>query len=522
MSKRTLNLQRWTAFVICYVALDWVGDLHAFHGLDITPWNPSVPLGMICWLRYGRLTALPWFVALILGDLVIRGLPMPLANTIVVSGMMVAGYGLIAEGLRRHMKAGMLSTDQWNLVSWLAKVIIGTLATSCLYIALLYFFGVVSSQDWGVAALRFWIGDGVGIIVLMPFFGILFEAPQALCVALLRRETAAYVTLAVSILWFITEQTTGKATNSYLLFIPIVWAAARQGLVGASFAALVIQVGVIFAAQKWNLDDLAVFRFQIRGAVLSFVGFFIGVIIDEKQRVNLELQRTLRLATAGEMAGALAHELNQPLSALVAYGDAVQQLLEHGETGNRLHDAVERMVAESFRASEVVQRLRNIFSTGTTKLEHVRLSELISSVAALFKAQAQQKDIELIMDPVPACMLQVDRLQMEVVLRNLLANAFDAVDEQPPGKRRVRLSAQRDDDAHLCVCVEDSGTGISDQMAERLFEAFASSKSSGLGLGLAICRAIVEAHGGRIWAEKSDHGLFKLVLPTESVLNHAN
>jgi C4-dicarboxylate-specific signal transduction histidine kinase len=117
--------------------------------------------------------------------------------------------------------------------------------------------------------------------------------------------------------------------------------------------------------------------------------------------------------------------------------------------------------------------------------------------------------------------LLVDRLQLEVVLRNLLANAFDAVAALGTGKRHIRISAQPGGTGRVRVRIEDSGQGISEATAARLFEAFQSSKASGLGLGLVISRAIVEAHGGHLWAEVAPQGLLFLELPTEGTADDA-
>lgn len=513
----------WLVFVIAYVTLDWVSYLHAFHGLNITPWNPSLALGLVCWLRYGRFTAIPWFAALLLGEVLVRDLPAPLLTTVVLSGGLVIGYGAIAESLRRHAAAGKILADQRHLLSWLAIVVVGTLATSCFYIFFLRVSGLIPVGDWIVAFTRFWVGDCVGIVVTMPFFGMLFEHRNRLRNILLRWETAGYELLAVLMLWVAFGLGgTGEFQYFYLLFLPIVWAAARQGMAGASVAAFVLQAGIIVAVQWLNLVAVTVFELQMLGAVLAFVGFFIGVIIDEKQRVSAELQQTLRLAAAGEMTGALAHELNQPLTALTVYGTACEQLIEEGETGDRLHEVIHRMVTESFRAADVVHRLRDFFRTGATQLERITIAELLISASAPFTAKAQQSGIELVIDPSPPYALLADRLQLEVVLRNLLSNAFDAVADQPEGKRHVRLSAHPENGAErVCVRVEDSGPGLSQATAARLFEAFQSSKASGLGLGLAISRAIAETHGGSLLAEVTDHGIFKLVLPIEGKVDDA-
>ncbi|MDO8597592.1 MAG: ATP-binding protein, partial [Sulfuricaulis sp.] len=180
------------------------------------------------------------------------------------------------------------------------------------------------------------------------------------------------------------------------------------------------------------------------------------------------------------------------------------------------------IVSESERAGDVVRRLRDFFRTGTTHLESIALGELLTSSVASFSGRAEKTGIRLTLAPVPSCVLLADRLELEVVIRNLLSNAFDAVSHQSAAKRRVHLSAVMEGPGRVCVQVEDSGPGLSATTAARLFEPFESTKSSGLGLGLAISRAIVDAHGGSLWAEVGDHGVFKLVLLVEARVAHGD
>lgn len=502
-------------FVVAYVALDWASYLHPMYGLNITPWNPSLALGLVYWFRVGRVAAIPWFAAILVGEGVVRGLPASLPMTLALSAALTLGYGGIAEALRRYA-VGTVLQDRQRLLFWLVIVLVGSLLTSALYIALLLFAGLIPVGDGAVAMVRFWIGDWVGIVVTMPFFWLLFDADDRLRVYLLRWESAAYVGLAALMLWVsFGLGGAGEFQYFYLLFLPLVWAAARQGVAGAAIAAFALQAGIIVAVQWQNLVAVTVFELQLLGAVLAAVGLFIGAVVDEKQRVSDELRQSLRLAAAGEMAGALAHELNQPLTALSIYASACEQLLDRGETGERLRDTIRRLVQESRRAGDVVQRLRDFFRTGATRLERVAVGDLLAAAAERFAARTAEQGVAFQVDPAPPLALLVDRLQLELVLRNLLANAFDAVAELPPGQARVRLSAQADGDRRLCISVEDSGPGPSREAAAQLFEAFQSTKASGLGLGLAISRAIVEAHGGSLRAEPSDHGVFRIVLPSE-------
>ncbi|MGL4408379.1 MAG: ATP-binding protein [Zoogloea sp.] len=513
------SIFRALLFVAAYVLLDWVSYFHPMYGLNITPWNPSLALGLVYWFQIGRIAAIPWFIAILIGEILVRNLPASLPATILFSLVLTLGYCLLAASLR-HFVAGDVLHDRRSLLFWLVIVIVGTFITSGGYITVLFLSDMIPVGDWAVALVRFWVGDFVGIVVTMPFFGLLLKECDQLLNLLTRWETVCYGVLGIAMLWVAFGLGGhGEFQYFYLLFLPIIWAAARQGVQGAAIAAFALQAGIIIAVRWQNVVEVTVFELQMLGAVLAFVGFFIGVVVDEKQRVSDELRETLRLAAAGEMAGALAHELSQPLTALSAYGSACEQLLAQGETGDRLRETIRRMVSEAFRAADVVRRLRDFFRTGATQLERTRLDSLLAAAIGPFEAKAKQTGIELTMDTPPACGLLVDRLQMEVVLRNLLSNAFDAVSEQPNGENRIRIIAQAEGTERVCIQVEDSGAGLTDLAAAHIFEAFQSSKSTGLGLGLVISRAIVEAHGGTLKAEAKPYGLFKLVLPIEGKIN---
>ena len=509
-------------FVAAFVLLDWASYLHPLYGLNITPWNPSLALGLVFWFRVGWLAAIPWFTAILISEVLIRGQPATFSMTLVLSGMLTLGYGIMAETLRRNITGDILY-DRRRLLLWLTVVVVGTLITSSIYILMLFLSGLIPVGDWTVALVRFWVGDCVGIVVSMPFFWLLLDGRNRLRTLLPRWETAGYGLLAAAALWVsFGLGGTGEFQYFYMLFLPIVWAAARNGVPGAALTAFMLQAGIIVAVHWQNLIAVTVFELQMLAAVLAFVGLFIGAVVDEKQRVSDELRRTLRLAAAGEMAGALAHELNQPLTALSAYGSACQQLLERGGDAERLRDTIGRMVSEAHRAADVVRRLRDFFRTGATQLESVALTELISATVSKFVGKAQSMAIELVVDPVPACTLLADRLQLEVVLRNLLDNAFDAVSEQPAGCRRIRIQSRTVEKGFVRISIEDSGPGLPAGTAEHLFEAFQSSKASGMGLGLAISRAIAEAHGGNLVAETANGGIFVLTLPTEGLGNDAS
>lgn len=510
--------------LVCgYVGLDWASYIHPLHGLNITPWNPAPALGVLVLLRYGRVMVLPLVLAIIAGDVWVRGLPESPVVSIALALQLALGYWMIAVALRKVLPSTAIISDRRRLLEWMAIVAGGTLLNSALFVGSLATLGLVPVPDLRESLIQYWIGDAVGILVTMPILSMLLEAQgrAALTALVPRRESLATVGAIGFALWLAFG--VGAETDFqyfYVLFLPVVWAAARQGVAGAVLSVSIVQIAIIMVVQSLGYTVTTVLEIQTLAVVLALFSFFIGIIVDEQQRMSDELRHSLRLAAAGEMAGALAHELNQPLTALASYGAACEQLLVLGDTGERLHETIRRMMAESFRAAEVLRRLRDFFRTGATQLESIPVNELLDSVAKSFKSAASQQKIKFSVGPGIEKSLLADRLQLEVVLRNLLANAFDAVAGQAAEQKYVRLNAETDGVGRICIAVEDSGSGLSEDSAARVFDAFQSSKQTGLGLGLAISKAIVEAHGGSLWAEVGPHGVFKFVLQSEQDKPH--
>lgn len=504
------------AFIAAYLLFDWVSYIAPLYGLNITPWNPDPALGLVFWLRFGKRAALPWFIALILSELLVRGLPEGWLLTVAFSTWLLIGYGTMGEIMRRFFHSANIFDNRRHLLIWLAIVGIGTILNSLIYISLLYQVHLIPHGQWSTALFRFWIGDIVGMLVSMPLLWILAgeHGWRRLWSAAGRFETLGYIALAGCTLLIVFKFTVNtEYRHFYFLFLPIIWASARQGFVGSAFMAFVLQIGIMCIIQWGGVSELTIFELQLLGAVLASVGYFIGIVVDEQRQIADELKHTLRLAAAGEMAAALAHELNQPMTALSAYGKACELLLERGETGAVLKDAIHGMIVESGRASEVVRRLRDFFMTGAMQLAPIEAGIIVSAITQQFVRPFQEHGVELAIAPVPAVSVIADRLQIELVLRNLLDNALDSVIAQPAGKRRITLASDNLGGGRFRFSVEDSGSGVSEAIAARLFEPFVSTKSSGLGLGLVLSRAIVEAHGGNLWAEVGDRGIFRFILP---------
>lgn len=527
-SPRMAQLPRpgWRDIVVLllgYLALDWASHLHPLHGLNITPWNPAPALGLVFLLRFGGGAVLPVAGAIVLAETVVRDLAVALPMSFFTSCLIAGAYWLTAQALRRVLPGRPLPGDGRGLLLWFAVIGLGTLLNSALFVLALSMAGYLPSSGIAGSVFQYWVGDATGIVVTLPLLQMLFdELDRRRLSDLVFDRRALPIAAAVFVALWIAFEVGARADFKYfyVLFLPIAWAAASFGLAGAVAAAALIQLGIIGAVLWQGLARVTVIEIQVLAAAVALFGFFIGVVVDAMRRVSGELRQTLRLAAAGDMAGAMAHELNQPLTALATYGSACEHLLATDDSGDKLRDAVRGMVRESARAAEVMRRLRDFFRTGTTRLETETLKALVERAVAGFGAKAAQAGIRLEIDEMADCTLLCDRLQIEVVLRNLLSNAVDAVQGQAEGRRWIRLSAQPEGPSNVRLSVEDGGRGLDDARLARLFAGFQSTKSSGLGLGLVISRAIAEAHGGHLWAEAGDRGMFRLLLPVESWSAH--
>jgi C4-dicarboxylate-specific signal transduction histidine kinase len=224
---------------------------------------------------------------------------------------------------------------------------------------------------------------------------------------------------------------------------------------------------------------------------------------EREQQLRDQLTRMARISLVGELAAAIAHEVNQPLCAIVSNAQAGQRLLsgEHADVGE-VRETLRDIAADSRRANDVVARVRAMLQKQTPQRSLLRLPEAMREVVSLVYGKAIQKGVSVSLD-LPANLPPVlaDRVQLQQVTLNLALNALDAMSASEIEKRRLSVQANRNGDDEVIVSVSDTGPGIDAQHLEEVFDAFFTTKPTGLGVGLAISRSIVEQHGGRIWVE---------------------
>ncbi len=238
----------------------------------------------------------------------------------------------------------------------------------------------------------------------------------------------------------------------------------------------------------------------------------------EAQRRESEFAHLSRVAIIGELSGSIAHELNQPLTAILSNAQAAQRFLsQNGANLEELREILQDIVEEDKLAGEVIRRLRRLLKKGEVDLQRLDLAEASTDVLRLMRTDLIDRGISLkteLAGNLPQVL--ADRVQIQQVLLNLLTNACDAMAGAEPQERRLLLRADLSDGS-VHVSLADRGAGLPAEEIERIFEPFVTTKSHGLGLGLTVCRSIISAHRGRLWATNNPDGgsTFHFTLPAE-------
>jgi two-component system sensor kinase FixL len=287
-----------------------------------------------------------------------------------------------------------------------------------------------------------------------------------------------------------------------------------------------IGIGRVTTARHRNGSTFPI-ELSVGEAIIDEKRVFTGFIHDITQRqqtemrlqdLQAELAHVGRISEMGSLASSLAHELNQPLTAIANYSEAARDLFSgkmDEEKTLLIQEALDETAKEAIRAGQIVARLRQFISQGEGERRPESLSRLIGEANALALIGSREHGIEVqIQLDQDADLIFVDRVQIQQVLINLIRNAIDAMFASATKSLTIRSEAGPDE--LVTITIEDTGSGISESVAEQLFQPFVSTKETGMGIGLSICRDIVEAHGGRIWFEPSRDGgtIFHFTVPT--------
>jgi two-component system sensor kinase FixL len=237
-------------------------------------------------------------------------------------------------------------------------------------------------------------------------------------------------------------------------------------------------------------------------------------------KAQAELAHVTRVATLGEMTASISHEVNQPLAAVVTNANAcLRWLARQSPDLDEARTAVERIIRDSSRASEVIGRIRDLVKKSPPRQDWLSINDTILEVIALARSEMHMNRVSLqtqLADNLPA--VRADRIQLQQVILNLLINGIEAMNRSNEGSRELGVSTERNGSSGVLIAIRDSGVGLNPENLEHLFDPFYTTKPDGMGMGLAISRSIIEAHGGRLWATLNAPcgAVFQFTLPHEN------
>jgi two-component system, LuxR family, sensor kinase FixL len=531
----TLNrIGRLGAYVVLYVALDWFSLIQPFVTLGITPWNPPAGLCLAVFLHHGFRLVPATVIAIVVADVLFRGLSVESVETLPSALVIAFGYAGTAWALRRWVQLSLGLENHRDLLWLLGAAFAASLLIALAVVGIFGLSGRIDAAELPVIVLHFWIGDMIGIAVLTPFVLLLMDRRLALETLHRIRPVEAMLQLGaigVGLFAIFGQERTDHFEFSFSLFLPLIWIALRGGLAGASCGIVATQLGLILATQLKGFDAATVTQFQVLMLAVAVTGLVLGSVVDERRRAETwrkeheaELAHAARLTATAELAGALAHELNQPLTALIGYARASQAVLEAAPAvagSAQARELIDRTVQQATRAGEIIRNSREFLRRGDLKVASCDVARILRSAQDTIGPLAAQHRVRIEarsaagLPPVLA-----DMIQIEQVLLNLMRNAIEEMSRAGGERREVVLEARGGigEESMVEFVVRDSGPGFSPEIAARAFAPFASTKPSGMGLGLAICRSIIEAHGGRIWVTQATGtgAELRFTLPTDA------
>lgn len=316
--------------------------------------------------------------------------------------------------------------------------------------------------------------------------------------------TTAVLALAI----FAVDSTTPYEISAATFYVVIVLLASRFCAADGILITAACCIGLTMASFVITQDGH--FRTGIANSTISLIAIVATTYLTIKiqaarkmaEATQAQLTRVARITTLGGLAASIAHEVNQPLAAIVTNAAACTRWMQNEPVNlDKVRDSIDSIVEDARRASAIIARVRALATRAEPKRELVEINVAIEGVLTMIRTQLTEQGIILharLMDALP--MISADRIQLQQVILNLVRNAVDAINEAPDPERTIEIESARDEHGDILVRVADGGIGLDMAQVDHLFDAFHSTKSEGMGIGLSICRSIIEAHEGKIWA----------------------
>jgi two-component system, LuxR family, sensor kinase FixL len=511
------------AYLAVYVLLDWISTIE-YNPIATYSWNPNTGASFAAVVIFGP-RMLPFlFIAPLLGDLVVPQFPLPLSSELAATVLTGGIYGAAALFLlhpARRFDRTLQSMSSLILLTF--TILVSTALVAVGFIGIVVVSGVLSIADFAPTVAVYWVGDMIGIMVMTPFALVLWTRRYAVWMSaeVLLQLAAIIAALVLADVYWTLEH----LPFFHVLFVPVVWMAVRTGIEGVCLGVLATQLCFILGFHVFPSEIAEMPKMQALMLVLAFTGLFAGGLVTERRRTEAVLRlhqeslaRLARLGSAGELAAAVAHELNQPLMAAGTYTRLVDDAIRNGN-GNTsaAAETARKAAAQVERAAAVVRRLRALVRLDRSNRVACRLDRIVREAIDLCQPDLDRLGVKVhqsVAVGLPA--VHVDVLQIEQALLNLMRNSIDAIGEagqkagQDPGKETgqgtIAIEATLAGADFVRVSVYDSGPGFPPDRAANAFLPLSSTKKEGLGIGLSLCRSLVEAHGGRIWLDADAPG----------------
>jgi two-component system, LuxR family, sensor kinase FixL len=502
------------AYLAGYTLLDWLSFIEPYAPFGVTPWSPNTGVSFVLILLFGRRMLPLLFVSPLLADLVNRSIVLPWTIEILSAALIGGGYSISLMLLKRsNVGFDQSLASMRDLVLLIFAAVGGALLVASSYISLMIGAELMSTKDFASATLSYWVGDVIGILGLTPFVLIVLTRRRILPMS---AETAVQFAAIVGALMLVFGFAAEREFQLfYILFLPVVWIAVRTGIEGVSAGILFTQLGVILGVQLLPEQRQELTAFQALMLVLTVTGLVAGQLVSERRRMEAQLRlhheslaRLARLGSIGELAAAVAHEVNQPLMAAGTYARLVAETIESQEGDPVLAvEAAKKAVAQVDRATQVIRRLRALVRLDRSNRAPHHLEEIVRETITLCEPDLDRVGVTA-QSTLPARLppVMVDVLQIQQVLLNLLRNSIEAIGESGMVDGSILIEAKLTGAEFLEVIVADSGPGFPPERIETAFLPLSSNKPEGLGIGLSLCRSIIEAHGGKFRIDPGSKG----------------
>ena len=481
-------------YLAVYAVLDWISFIEPYAQLGITPWNPGTGLSFVLLLLFG-LRMIPFLlISPLLADFFNQQFAMPWHIEILASVLVGGAYAIALTVLMRPAwRFDPTLASLRDLVLLLVVAVVSAAFVAAGYVSLTIAAGLLPAADFAAAALRYWVGDVIGITVIAPF--ALFALTRRRILPMTTETLLQFIAIALALALVFGLAQEQQFQLFYLLFLPIIWLAVRTGSEGVSVGLLVTQLGLILGIQLFPAGTFDVTAFQALMLVLAMTGLVAGELVTERRRTESQLRlqqdslsRLARLGSMGELAAAVAHELNQPLMAAGTYTRLVNDAMSAAPVDVvTVAETAKKAVAQVERAAEVVRHLRALVRLDRSNRAPCRLERIVEETIELCQPDLDRMHVTArtaIAPDIPRVM--VDLLQIEQVLINLLRNAIEAIGDSGSLRGTILIEARLTEADFIEVRVVDSGPGFASHLLESAFLPLSSSKAEGLDLA---CRS---------------------------------